>query len=432
MVERFLPKEEAAGSNPVSRSMKKVLVVGSGGREHALAWKLAQSKLVGEVFIAPGNPGTAEVGQNINIQPNEHNQLAVFVKSNDVALTVVGPDQPLADGLVDYFQKKDLRIFGPTKRAAQIEWSKKYAKDFMKKYGLPTAEYATFKDSATAITYIRTAHFPIVIKADGLALGKGVYICYNYEQAKSALKEVVKLPNQAVVIEEFLTGTEVSAHAICDGRNFVLFPLAQDHKRLGDGDTGPNTGGMGTICPVPEEIPGLPEIIDKILRALRKEGRPFTGCLFPGFMLTQQGPKILEFNARFGDPETQVFMRLINEDLYELLESATYGKLRTRNLEVTSDAAACIVLASEGYPGKYKKGDIIKGLEKPRPDTDSVIFHAGTAKSSDGIVTNGGRVLGVTATDHNLQGAVDNSYYSLKKIKFKGRQYRTDIGLHTL
>ncbi len=291
--------------------MKNVLVVGGGGREHALVWKLSQSSRVGNIFVAPGNAGTSQIAQNIPISSTDISALVKYAKQNAVDLTVVGPDNSLSAGIVDGFSEHGLKIFGPTKRAAEIEWSKVFAKKLMSKYNIPTAKYASFASYEPAISYVRESSLPVVVKADGLALGKGVHICESYSEAEKALAAVMQgeefgNSNRRVVIEEYLEGVEVSAHAVCDGNEFLLFPLAQDHKRIGEGNTGPNTGGMGTICPVPGPVREIGEIVGATLRALQKEGRSFSGCLYPGVMLTRDGPKVLEFNARFGDPETQV------------------------------------------------------------------------------------------------------------------------------
>lgn len=416
--------------------MKNVLIVGSGGREHALAWKLSRSKEIGEIFVAPGNAGTVAVATNIPIAASDIIGLHRFAKDNNIHLTIVGPDNALALGIVDRFLLSGLKIFGPTKKAAEIEWSKTYAKHLMKKYDIPTAKYAAFSSAEEAKKYIHTNPFPLVIKADGLALGKGVFICYNIGEAQAALELIMEdkefgSSGTTVVIEEYLDGTEVSAHAICDGTSFALFPLAQDHKRLKEGNTGPNTGGMGTICPVPEPDDAIKEIVSKTLYALEKEGRPFSGCLFPGLMLTKDGPKVLEFNARFGDPETQVYMRLLETDLLELFTAATEKQLGKLEIRWKSGAAACIVLASAGYPNTYKVGLPITGLDAAR-NNDVVLFHAGTVTNKNQLVTAGGRVLNVTAIGPNLSQAVTTAYTAVEKVSFAGKTFRTDIGFQYL
>lgn len=410
---------------------KNILIIGSGGREHALAWKVAQSPLLGKLYVSPGNPGTASLVENIAIPVNDIPALAAFAQSHDIHLTIVGPDNTLAEGIVDYFQEKGLAIFGPTKHAAEIEWSKAYAKNLMQKYRIPTAQYAVFSSYSQALTYLKQQVFPVVVKADGLALGKGVFICSTLKEGTAALKTLIQdnLLGEAgnrVVIEEYLEGREVSAHAICSGTDFILFHLAQDHKRIGEGNTGPNTGGMGTICPVPEDFSLVAEIVTKTLQALKQEGRPFTGCLFPGLMLTKDGPKVLEFNARFGDPETQVYMRLLKTDLLEALLAASEGTLGKAQLIWEPGAAACVVLASAGYPGSSTKGKVISGLESIAAPT--VVFQAGTAINDDQLVTAGGRVLNVTSTGKTLQEALQNAYNANEQITFPGKQFRRDIG----
>lgn len=407
-----------------------MLVIGSGGREHAITWKLAQSQNIGLLFVAPGNAGTAEIAENVPILTDDIPALIKFAKANAVDLTIVGPDNALAQGIVDAFQQQGLRIFGPTKKAAAIEWSKTYAKKLMKKYDIPTAEYAAFSSHKSAQKYLQKALYPVVVKADGLALGKGVFICQGLAEAKAALKTIMKL-GQSVVIEEFLEGIEISAHAICDGENFILLPLSQDHKRIGEGNTGPNTGGMGTICPVPGTTKEIDEIITKTLKALKKEGREFSGCLFPGIMLTKGGPKVLEFNARFGDPETQVYLRLLESDLLLVLEAAVEKRLAGIDLKWQSGAAACVVLASKGYPGNYSTGINIEGIAAAT-NKDTVIFHAGTKSENGKTVTAGGRVLNVTATGSDLIQALKRAYQAVEMVSFQGITYRRDIGFQLL
>lgn len=406
--------------------MKNILVVGSGGREHALAWKLSQSKQVGKLFVAPGNAGTAQIAQNVDIAADNIEELATFAKENDIALTVVGPDNSLALGIVDYFQSQELLIFGPTKNAAEIEWSKTFAKELMKKYDIPTAKYASFTSQEEALKYVQNHSLPLVVKEDGLAMGKGVVICKTLAESEAAMA-TCKKSGGAVIIEEYLEGTEISAHALCCGSDFLLFPLAQDHKRIGEGNTGPNTGGMGTVCPVPGPLEEIRTIIAKTLNALKLEGREFSGILFPGIMLTKDGPKVLEFNARFGDPETQVFTRLLRGDLLEILEGAAMNRFDDIELRWESGAASCVILASGGYPAEYTAGYEIAGINKIS-NNDVVIFHAGTKESKGKLVTSGGRVLGVTAAGRDLEQALKLSYEMIKNISFQGMQYRKDIG----
>ncbi len=416
--------------------MKSVLVIGSGAREHALAWKLSQSKRVNNLFVAPGNPGTAAIAQNVSVAATDVGELVKFAQKNTIDLTVVGSDEPLARGIVDEFQLSGLKIFGPTKQAAKIEWSKVYAKKFMKKHGLPTANYAVFQDQVSALTHLKNIEYPTVIKVDGLALGKGVFICQNNVEAKLALTIIFADQRfgdsgQKVVIEEFLTGEEVSAHAICDGKNFVMFPLAQDHKRLGVDDSGPNTGGMGTVAPLTINHEPIRKIIAQTLTALKSEGVEFRGCLFPGIMLTQTGPKILEYNARFGDPETQVYLRLLETDLFELLEAGVNQTLGQSKLRWQRGAAACVVLASKGYPEKSPTGFEITGLETIQ-NRHIKIFQAGTKENQRRLFTAGGRVLSVTATGEKLEEAVDQAYQAVEQINFEGKTYRPDIGYRML
>lgn len=440
---------------------KNILLIGSGGREHALAWKLSQSPQMGKLYIAPGNPGTAQVGKNVNIGVTEFEKLIDFAKAHNIHLTVVGPDDPLASGIVNAFQTQSLKIFGPSKAAAQVEASKVFAKGLMQRQNIPTASFQNFSDFTPALAYAKGIGAPIVIKASGLALGKGVVICQNLDEAEKTLRRIMveKIFGEAgseVVVEEFLEGQEISIHAFCDGQSFVLFPPAQDHKPVFDNDLGPNTGGMGTVAPVPWVKKKLLDkvkldIVKPALAGLKKQGSPFAGLLYPGLIVAGGQPKVLEFNARFGDPETQSYMRLLKTDLYEILRASVDGKLSQIKLEWASQFACCIVLASGGYPGSYKKGLEITGIEEAEKLDDIVIFQAGTARPSSpplfnpaeypygakggnkgGLVTNGGRVLGVTATGETLQSALDKAYAAVKLIRFEGMQYRTDIGVKAL
>ncbi|HSI21266.1 MAG TPA: phosphoribosylamine--glycine ligase [Verrucomicrobiae bacterium] len=421
---------------------KKVLVVGGGGREHTLVWKLAQSPRVGKIFIAPGNPGTSQWGENVDIATSNIPALVAFARKEKVDLTVVGPDDPLAAGIVDIFQKEKLLVFGPSQRAAQVEWSKAFSKQFMEKYKLPTAEFQTFTDYEQALEYIHQKAVPIVIKASGLALGKGVFICHTKTEAQNALKDLLvqKTLGEAgaqVVIEEYLDGPEISAHIVSDGDHHIVFPFAQDHKRIGDGNTGPNTGGMGSYAPLSWVSKGeshliSKEVIEPTMRALREEIGCFQGCLFPGLMMIASGPKLLEFNARFGDPETQSYMRLLESDLYEMLEGAAKGALADVTPIWSEQHAVCVVLTSAGYPGVYEKGKVISGLEGAEKIPGVVVFHAGTAVSGGALVTSGGRVLGVSAVAGTLQEAVDKAYQAVGKIHFDGMYYRRDIAYQGL
>jgi phosphoribosylamine--glycine ligase len=420
---------------------KNVFVIGNGGREHALAWKLSQSPRMGKLYVAPGNGGTGQLAQNIPIQATESDQLARFAQENDTDLTVVGPEDPLALGIVDVFQKQGLRIFGPTSAAAQIEASKVFAKQLMSQKGIPTAQFNTFRSYEEALAYLRRLGAPVVVKASGLASAKGAYVCQTRAEAEEALNEImVKRVHGAagdeVIIEEFLEGPEISIHAFCDGHTSALFPTAQDHKPIGEGDVGRNTGGMGTIAPVPwitraamEEVEQ--RIVQPALAGLAAQNRIFTGCLYPGLKMTKEGPKVLEFNARFGDPETQVYMRLLKTDLLDIFEACIEGRLADLAIEWAKGFAACIVLASEGYPGDYRTGVPISGIEDAEKLPGVVVFHAGTVQK-DQLLTAGGRVLGVTAVGSTLRGALDQAYAAAGYIRFEGMQYRRDIGAKAL
>lgn len=414
-----------------------VLVIDSGGRGHALAWKIKQSSRIGKLYIAPGNGGTHDIAENIAIETTDINSLARFAEKNSIDLTIVGPENPLIIGVVDVFRSRGLRIFGPTHVAAQIEASKAFAKRLMRDCGIPTAPFRIFRKYSSALEHIRKHGAPIVVKASGSALGKGAYPCKTLAKAEKALSEIMlerayKEAGNEVIIEEFLDGQEVSIHALCDGKTSVLLPTAQDHKPIFDGDQGPNTGGMGTITPVPWVMPQTlqeveEQIISPTLQALIKKKRSFTGCLYPGLKMTDEGPQVLEFNARFGDPETQSYMRLLKTDLLDVLDACVDGNLAELTLEWNSGFAVCIVLASGGYPRKYKKGIPIFGISEAKKIPGVVVFHAGTIYS-DQLRTSGGRVLGVTAIGKTLQEALDQAYEAVRCIKFKGKQFRKDIG----
>ena len=417
--------------------ISNILIIGSGGREHALAWKLAQSPRIGKLYVAPGNGGTRDIAENIAIEATDARGLARFAEKNSINLTVVGPDDPLALGVVDVFQSHGLCIFGPTRAAARIEASKAFAKRLMRDSDIPTAPFRIFRKHESALEYVRKHGTPIVVKASGLALGKGAYPCKTLTKAEKALAEIMleRAYNQAgneVIVEEFLNGQEVSIHALCDGKTSILLPTAQDHKPIFDGDKGKNTGGMGTITPVPWVTDQtLREVNEQIVRptlqALTKKGKPFTGCLYPGLKMTDEGPKVLEYNARFGDPETQSYMRLLKTDLLDVLDACVDGKLADLAVEWNSGFAVCVVLASGGYPGKYKKEIPIFGITEAEKIPSVVVFHAGTM-CSDQLRTSGGRVLGITAVGKTLQEALDRAYEAVRQIKFKGMQYRKDIG----
>lgn len=417
----------------------KILVIGSGGREHAILWKLSQSPRVTQLLCAPGNAGTAQLAINYPVAAADLPSLVALAKSQSVDLTIVGPDDPLAEGIVDLFQSEGLRIFGPCAAAALLESSKSFAKGFMVRHGIPTGESDSFSESEDAIEHCRMASYPLVVKADGLALGKGVVIAQNQTEAETAIKQMMvdKVFGDAgntVVIEEFLTGPECSLHALVDRTHYLLFPDAKDHKRALDGDLGLNTGGMGTISPsgvldaaMQERV--REEILEPFVKGLAADGLPFHGMLFPGLMITPEGPKVLEFNCRFGDPETQVLMCRLKTDLLDLIEATVDGKLSEMQPLWDDRVAVCIVLASAGYPGPIEKGKVITGLESASSDPDIVIFHAGTALKEGKVVTNGGRVLGITALGATLEEARSKAYAVADKIEFEGKHLRRDIGV---
>lgn len=416
----------------------KVLIVGSGGREHAIAWSVAKSPKVDKIYCAPGNAGIAEFAECVNIKAMEFDKLVAFAKENAIDLTIIGMDDPLVGGVVDAFESEGLRVFGPRKNAAIIEGSKAFSKDLMKKYKIPTAAYENFTDSDEAIKYLETAKMPIVLKADGLALGKGVLICNTLEEAKEGVKTLM-LDKQfgdagnEIVIEEFMTGREVSVLAFCDGKTIKCMTSAQDHKRAKDGDQGLNTGGMGTFSPSPfynDEVEAFCEkyVYQSTIDAMASEGRPFTGILFTGLMITEDGPKVLEYNARFGDPEAQVVLPRMKNDIIDVMEACIDGKLSDVELEFEDNAAVCVVLASDGYPEKYDKGFEIKGLDTFKDKDGYYVFHAGTKFDGNKIVTNGGRVLGVVAKGENLKAARANAYKATEWIDFANKYKRNDIG----
>ena len=417
----------------------KILIVGGGGREHAIAWKLAKSPKVEKMYCAPGNAGIAEVAECVNIGVMEFDKLVAFAKEHEIDLTVVAPDDPLAAGAVDAFEAAGLRAFGPRANAAILEGSKAFSKDLMKKYGIPTAAYETFNDPEKALAYLETAKMPIVLKADGLALGKGVLICKDLEEAKAGVKTLMMdkqfgSAGDEIVIEEFMTGREVSVLSFVDGKTFRIMTSAQDHKRAKDGDQGLNTGGMGTFSPSPFYTPEVDafckeHIYQKTVDAMKAEGREFKGIIFFGLMLTADGPKVLEYNARFGDPETQVVLPRMKNDLVDLFEACIDGTLDQIDLEFEDNAAVCVVLASAGYPEHYEKGFEIRGLENFKDRDGYYVFHAGSKFDEQGrVVTNGGRVLGVTATGTNLKEARTNAYKATEWIDFDKKYMRHDIG----
>ena len=416
----------------------KILIVGSGGREHAIAWKVSQSPKAEKIYCAPGNAGIEEYAECVPIGAMEFEKLAAFAKEKEIDLTVVGMDDPLVGGIVDVFEKEGLRVFGPRKNAAVLEGSKAFSKDLMKKYGIPTAAYENFDDPDKALAYLETAEFPIVRKADGLALGKGVLICNTLEEAKDGVREIMLdkhfgAAGNRMVIEEFMTGREVSVLSFVDGKTIKCMTSAQDHKRALDGDQGLNTGGMGTFSPSPFYTPEIDEFCQKhiyqpTVDAMAAEGRPFKGVIFFGLMLTEKGPKVLEYNARFGDPEAQVVLPRMKNDIVDVFEACIDGTLDQIDLQFEDNAAVCVVLASGGYPVSYEKGFPIEGLENLKGRDGVYVFHAGTRKENGRFVTNGGRVLGVTATGPDLKAARANAYEAVKQVTFEKAYCRSDIG----
>jgi phosphoribosylamine--glycine ligase len=420
----------------------KVLVIGKGGREHALVWKLAQSPRTERVFCAPGNAGTALDGVNVPIEPSDFDGLVRFAKKEGIGLTVVGPEDPLANGLVDYFQKAGLRIFGPTREAAQLEASKAFSKQVMRDADVPTSEFRICDHPDPARHYIETREYPVVVKADGLAAGKGVLVCSTTEEAMAAIDRIMvreefgRAAGRQVVIEKRLEGEELSIQALIGGRTIVQLQPTQDHKRAFDGDTGPNTGGMGAYCPAPLATPELlHEVEETILvptvHAMKRRRRPFRGVLYAGLMVTNQGPRVLEFNCRFGDPETQPLLMRLKTDILDLLEAVVgdrLGDFPEGQLEWDPRPAVCVVMASQGYPGPYLKGKVIQGLDQVARMPDVKVFHAGTKLEHNLVVTDGGRVLGVTALGDTLAAARQRAYEAVAKIQFQGAFYRRDIG----
>ena len=417
----------------------KVLIIGSGGREHAIAWKVAQNPQVEKIYCAPGNGGIGQVAECVPIGAMEFDKLAAFAKEREIDLTIVGMDDPLVGGVVDVFEKEGLRVFGPRKNAAILEGSKAFSKDLMKKYNIPTAAYENFDNPEEAIAYLKEkAEFPIVLKADGLALGKGVLICNTLEEAEEGVKTIMLdkkfgSAGNTLVIEEFMTGREVSVLSFVDGKTIKTMTSAQDHKRAKDGDQGLNTGGMGTFSPSPFYTKEIDEFCQKniyqpTVDAMAAEGREFKGIIFFGLMLTEKGPKVLEYNARFGDPEAQVVIPRMKNDMVEVCEACIDGTLDQINLEFEDNAAVCVVLASDGYPVSYEKGFPIEGLENFEGKEGYYVFHAGTALKDGKIVTNGGRVLGVTAKGADLKEARKNAYAATEWIQFENKYMRHDIG----
>ena len=416
----------------------KVLIVGGGGREHAIATSVAKSSKVGKIYCAPGNAGIGLIAECVPIGAMEFDKIVAFAKEKEIDLTIVGMDDPLVGGLVDRLEEAGLKAFGPRKNAAILEGSKAFSKDLMKKYGIPTAAYENFDNAEDALNYLKTASFPIVLKADGLALGKGVLICNTLEEAQAGVKSIMLdkqfgTAGNRMVIEEFMTGREVSVLSFVDGKTIKTMTSAQDHKRAGDGDTGLNTGGMGTFSPSPFYTEEVDEFCKKYIYqatvdAMAAEGREFKGIIFFGLMLTEKGPRVLEYNARFGDPEAQVVLPRMKNDLIEVMEACINGTLDQIDLQFEDNAAVCVVLASDGYPVKYEKGFLIHGLEKFEGQDNYFCFHAGTKQTPEGIVTNGGRVLGITAKGKDLKEARKNAYAATEWVSFENKYMRHDIG----
>ena len=417
----------------------KVLVVGGGGREHAICWKISKSSKVSKIYCAPGNAGIAEVAECVNIKAMEFDKLAAFAKDNQIDLTVVGMDDPLVGGIVDVFEAEDLRVFGPRKNAAILEGSKAFSKDLMKKYHIPTAAYETFTSPEEAKKYLETSKYPIVLKADGLALGKGVLICETKEDAMAGVNELMLdkkfgSAGNTIVVEEFMTGREVSVLSFVDGNTIKIMSSAQDHKRAKDGDQGLNTGGMGNFSPSPfytDEVDAFCKkyVYQATVDAMKAEGRPFKGVIFFGLMLTPEGPKVLEYNARFGDPEAQVVLPRMKNDIIDVFEACIDGTLDQIDLQFEDNACVCVVLASDGYPLAYEKGFEITGMENFKDKDGYYLFHAGSKFDENGkIVTNGGRVLGVTATGKTLKEARANAYEATEWVNFDNKYMRHDIG----
>ena len=416
----------------------KVLVIGSGGREHALVWKLSQSPRVDKIFCTPGNAGISEIAECLDIKTDDIGALVNFAKYEMIDLTVVGPEAPLTAGIVDAFVKEDRRIFGPDKLGAQLEGSKVFAKEFMLKYGIPTAEYKTFTSYLHAKEYIQLKGAPIVIKADGLAAGKGVFVAASVEESIDALKLIIKerafgSAGDKVIVEQCLKGEEASFMVLTDGKTFIPLATSQDHKTVFDNDKGPNTGGMGAYSPAPiitESLEAniMKNIIKPVIKGLTKERINYRGIIYAGLMICDGKPYVLEFNCRFGDPEAQPVLMRLDSDLFDALKATAEGKLKDIKLLWKNDASVCIVLTSKGYPGSYEKGKVIKGLDSFKNRDDLMVFHAGTSVDDKGFVTSGGRVLGVTALGKDIRSAKENAYQAIKKIHFDGMHYRKDIG----
>lgn len=415
----------------------KVLVIGSGGREHTLVWKIAQSSRVSKIYCAPGNAGISQKAECVPIKAENISEFIRFAQENEIDLTVIGPEAPLAKGIVDEFEKRNLWVFGPSKDASQLEGSKVFAKGIMLEAGVPTGKCEVFEDSDKAAEYIKSQPVPIVVKADGLAAGKGVIVAKTKEEALEAIelimvKRAFGKAGDRIIIEECLIGEEASILAFCDGENFIPMVSSQDHKAIYDGDKGPNTGGMGAYSPAPVINEHMMETISlrvfqPIINKMKQKGIPYKGVLYAGIMMTEHGPKVLEFNVRFGDPETQVILPRLKTDLIDIMESCIDGKLNEANIEWRNEAAVCVVIASGGYPGPYKKGEIITGIKQAEELQDVIVFHAGTSLEGKNILTSGGRVLGVTALGANIEQAIDKAYKAVGEIHFNKMYFRKDI-----
>jgi phosphoribosylamine--glycine ligase len=420
----------------------KVLVIGSGGREHALTWAIAKDKKVKKIFCAPGNAGTSEIAENVSISAENIDELLKFAKENDIDLTVVGPEVPLINGITDVFEETGLKIFGPDKDASQLEGSKSFTKNLLKKNNIPTASFFETDLPEKAKEFIKNTKYPVVIKADGLAAGKGVIICANKEEANKAIedimiKKIFGKSGERIVIEEFLKGEEASILAFTDGNTILTLPPSQDHKKIYDDDKGPNTGGMGAYAPTPLITKKLEEkIIKKVLyptlEGLKREGIIYKGIMYAGLMIVDGEPFVLEYNVRFGDPETQAVLPLLKSNIIDLFFSTIEGNLKNEKIEINDKYAINVVLASKGYPGAYEKGKVIKGLEYFKGREDMIVFHAGTTKKGNEILTSGGRVLNVTAIDNEIESAINKVYSEINKINFEGMYFRTDIGKKAL
>ena len=421
-----------------------VLVVGSGGREHALAWKLSQSPKVSKIYIAPGNSGCAQIGECVDLDLGNLRNVVRWAKEHDIGFVMPGSEAHYVDGIVDAFKDSGIPIFGPNKAAAELEGSKAFAKGLMRRHGIPTAEYAEFEQFEPAMRYLDSrSEGPVVVKADGLCAGKGVVVCQNLDEARQAVKRMMGdnefgVAGSRVIIEELLRGQEVTILALTDGKTIAPLASSQDHKAAFDGDTGPNTGGMGAYSPAPvltEEL--MDEVVEKILvptvHGMNEEGRRFRGLLYAGLMLTGGGPKVLEYNVRFGDPETQPILMRLKSDLFDLLDATARGRLADQAIEWSDDAAVCVVLASGGYPGPFEKGKVITGIEDANRRPNTAVFHAGAKLNHQKqVVTDGGRVLGVTSLGRDIKSAIDNAYRAVGDIHFEGMRYRTDIGKKAL